>query len=217
MRISFLPAQVCQHDAQVFAGAVACSYDETFDVLYHNIWYNTIIMNIPPSFRAQYDLCLTDQLSFDGCDMSICEYRDLRLEPEVVLRSDLQMRVGEFILAHGAAAEDIQSSFTSLPMKSDTYAQFLWRRESQLRGIQVQAGYSWAEFFSVYLHEEFRKFVDEDVSWRDATDLTPRQIFQAKRAKLESVKSRDRVAQAAKCAAYLTIAALAHGDEPATS
>lgn len=169
-------------------------------------------------FRRQYDRCLIDQPLFDGYTVSCWEYAEISADPGITLRSAREMQVDEFVCAHRCMVQDIVSSlYVPVPQDSTTYGECVRQDDATLEQVQRERRYSWAGFFSEYLHEEFQKIADEDVSWRDATDLTARQIFQAKRAKLESVKSRDRVAKAAKCAAYLTIAALAHRDEPAAS
>lgn len=174
-------------------------------------------MNIPPDFRHQYDLCLTNQALFDGYDVSPEEYQGLSNNTNTILRSSRTMRVGTFVFAHMSAMEDLDDLPLPIPEQSASYHIFTQQSLADLRRTQLEYQYSWSKFFSVYLHAEFQKFEQEDSSWSDATHLSWREIIQAKRTKLESVKSCDRVAQARKRTAYLTIAALAHRNEPLAS
>lgn len=171
-------------------------------------------MKIPEGFRRNYDLCLTNQALFDGYDVSSEEYEWLSTDIKLQLRSQRTMRIGEFMLAHGVATEDLQAQYIPAPTRSYAYRQFIDRDVRELRQLQTAAQHTWSTFFSVYLHGYFREFGNEDPSWRDETNLTGSQIVQAKRAKFESVQPADRVAQARKRAAYLTIAAFAHSDGP---
>ena len=107
-------------------------------------------------------------------------------------------------MQNGVFCERVPRDARDLARDSDAYFAY----------YQGRGRYTWQGFFDDHLVGWFHDLGARDLRWRDETNLAGRQIVQAKRAEFEPVQSGDCVAQTAKRAAYLAIAAFAHGDEP---
>lgn len=158
-------------------------------------------------------MCLTEPALFDGYDVSPDEYLVLlRHDSSAQLASQQTLEASEFIAAHRLACEDIADGVIEVVPRG--LARYALQDDEMLGAIQTDRQYTWSGFFDVYLPDVFAELREDDELWRNATNLTFGEIPKRKRAKLDTMKSRDRVAKAAKCAAYLAIATFAHDDKP---
>ncbi len=139
----------------------------------------------------------------------------LRRDTDLRLASDQLLSVDDFAAAHRRACEDIASGL--LGVVPQGIAREALRSDEQLWQTQLSDQYTWTGFFDEYLPVMFKKFSEDDELWRQETNIALSEIPKRKRAKLESMQSRDRVAKATKCAAYLAIASFAHDDDPLDS